>query len=502
MEVRGTEGSMRRLVALVTAALAVAFAPPSGSAPPRLDGRGSPGLADAQTFSPAEQREVGRIVRAALTKSGVPSASIAVVRGDRIIFVGAYGKAILNPPRSATTDTRYDIGSVSKQFTATLILMLADERRLGLDDKVSRYLPDLPEADSVTIRQLLAQTSGYPSYWVVSYVSPAMRRPVAPRVIAMGLANRPLGFAPGSRWEYSNTNYVVAGLLVEALEHRSLADVLRARIFAPLRMTSAGVAPNVPSRSADADGYTRVALGPIRPATGPASGWEFGAGGLSMTMSDLAAWDVAMLDHRLLSAAGYAAQQTPTRLADGSDTSYGLGLYVGRKGGHLILRHDGATSGFLTENRIYPDDGDAIAVAVNADFGSAQADIADGVQKMLLGELKDAPASGASAPQIVVDAGTTALAKQVLGDFERGRVERELFTANDLAYLTRQVRDDLRETLERLGPPTQVKLLRHEPWEGYDGSIHELSWKHRKLILVMLRTTDGRLDDFDLFSPD
>ena len=465
-----------------------------------------PPAADAQPFSAAERQKVDALVAGVLAKSDTPSASVVVVRGDRIAFSKAYGEAALQPRRAATTDTRYEIGSIAKQFTATLVLMLVDEGRLSLDDKVGRYLPNASGADQVTIRQLLSQTAGYPNYWVVSYLRPAMRRDVRPQQIVDTWGRQPLMFQPGAQWNYSNTNYVLAGRIVETVEGRPLAETLESRLFRPLAMASAHADFSPPVGRGDAEGYTRVALGPRRSADRPPPGWEFAAGGLSMTPEDLAQWDLAMLGHRLLSPAAYLAQQTSVRLADGSDAHYGLGLYVQEKAGHRILRHDGSTPGFLTENRVYPDDHDAIIVAVNADFGSAPSDIADGLQTILLGDLgghvASATASPAAPPPKPVDPATTALAERVLRDFALGRIDRNLFTANDLGYLTPEVRADLRRTLTRLGPPASVELVRREPWSGYDGSIHEVSWPHRKLVLVMLRTGDGRLDDFDLFSPD
>ncbi|HYE46795.1 MAG TPA: serine hydrolase domain-containing protein [Caulobacter sp.] len=461
----------------------------------------------AQPFTQKEQAEVDRLVAETLAKSKVPSVSVAVVRGGEIAFVKAYGSAQLSPERGATPAARYDIGSVSKQFTATLVLILVDEGRLSLDDTVGRYLPGLVGGDRVTLRQLLSQTSGYINYWRVDYLPPAMRQDVAPQTIVDRWGREPLAFDPGTQWQYSNTNYVLAARIVEIIEGRPLAEVLEARIFKPLGMSSAKVGPAPPFEATDAAGYTRVLFGPTRPAERVPAGWTFGAGGLSMTAKDLALWDLAMLDRRLLSSAGYLGQQTEVRLADGAGAHYGLGVYVGRAGGRRVISHDGASMGFLTQNRVYPDDRSAIVVTVNADFGSAQYEIAEALERMVLGPVAEAPASPTVAaapepPPKPVNAATTSLARRILDDLAVGRLDASLFTSDGASYFTPERRADLQASLAQLGPPNRFELMRWEPWAGYDASIHELGWADRKLVLIMFRTADGRVEEYYLFSPD
>jgi len=150
----------------------------------------------------------------ALADSGAPSVSIAVVVNGRIAYLKAYGKARLNPATVATPEMRYSIGSVSKQFMACAILMLVEEGKLSLDDKVGRYLPNLTRANEITIRQLLSHTSGYQDYYPLDYVAPFMQKPVTADDILKTWAGKPLDFDPGTRWQYSNTNYVAAGRIL------------------------------------------------------------------------------------------------------------------------------------------------------------------------------------------------------------------------------------------------------------------------------------------------
>jgi len=150
-----------------------------------------------------------------LAKTGAPSASVAVVRDGKLDWARAYGLATLEPKTPAMPAMRYSIGSISKQFTASAILMLAEEGKLSLDDRVVRWLPELTRAKDVTIRELLSMTSGYQDFWPQDYVMPGMLEPATAQQIADTWAKKPLDFEPGTKWQYSNTNYVIAGMIAE-----------------------------------------------------------------------------------------------------------------------------------------------------------------------------------------------------------------------------------------------------------------------------------------------
>jgi len=238
---------------------------------------------------------IDKAVNDVLKQTGAPSASIAVVKDGKIVYTHAYGLARLEPPMPATSDMRYSIGSISKQFTASAILMLAEEGKLSLDDRMARWFPDLTRASDVSIRELLSMTSGYQDFWPQDYVMPMMLNPVTPQEILNGWAKKPLDFEPGTKWQYSNTNYVIAGMIVEKAAGMPLLDFLQKRVFGPLQMTSvvntdlAPLGPDQPLR------YLRYALGPLREAPKEGRGWMFAAGELAMTAQDLAKWDISMI---------------------------------------------------------------------------------------------------------------------------------------------------------------------------------------------------------------
>src|SRR2546427_4417863 len=191
----------------------------------------------AQTQLSSELREkIDKLAREALAKTGAPSASVAVVANGQIAYVKAYGNARVEPRMPATPEMRYSIGSISKQFTATAILLLQEQGKLSLDDKVAKFIPNLTRSKEVTIRQLLSHTSGYQDYWPQDYVMPIMLQPVTKEKILDLWARKPLDFDPGTKWQYSNTNYVIAGVIVEKVARMPLLQFLREKVFVPLQM--------------------------------------------------------------------------------------------------------------------------------------------------------------------------------------------------------------------------------------------------------------------------
>ena len=250
--------------------------------------------------TPLDTAAIDHAATEILKTTQVPSASIAVVQDGRVVYTHAYGTQA--PRQPATVAARYPIASISKQFTATAILMLADEGKLSLDDKVGKYLPGLTDADKVTIRQLLSHTSGYRDFWPQDYSFAAMAKPVQPMEILDRWAKAPLDFAPGSQWQYSNTGYVAAGLIVEKVSGEPLMRFLTERVFQPLHMESA-VDADFGMTRADATPHMRYALGPVRPERPAAPGWLYAAGQLAMNAPDLARWDIGMIDAKLLSPA-------------------------------------------------------------------------------------------------------------------------------------------------------------------------------------------------------
>src|SRR4051812_3690861 len=170
--------------------------------------------AQETTLAPDVADKIETIVHSVLAETGVPSASLAIVKDNKVAFRQAYGRSRLDPPQKAEPAMRYAIGSISKQFTAAAVMFLVEEGKLRLDDPVSKFFPSLTRASDVTIRMLLSHTSGYSDYWPQDYVMPGMLQLTTPQRIIDQWAKKPLDFDPGTKWQYSNTNYVIAGQIV------------------------------------------------------------------------------------------------------------------------------------------------------------------------------------------------------------------------------------------------------------------------------------------------
>src|SRR6185503_18939787 len=222
-------------------------------------------LANAQAeLSPELRTKIDKLADDVLSRSGVPGASVAVVKDGKIVYLKAYGSARLEPKTPATSEMRYSIGSISKQFTAVAMLLLQEQGKLSLDEKVAKFIPDLTRANEVTIRQLLSHTSGYQDYWPQDYVMPMMLQPVTSAKILDMWARKPLDFDPGTKWQYSNTNYVIAGVIIEKVSGKPLLQFLKEKVFTPLGMASVANIDEKKLGDTDPTGYMRYALGPLR----------------------------------------------------------------------------------------------------------------------------------------------------------------------------------------------------------------------------------------------
>jgi CubicO group peptidase (beta-lactamase class C family) len=437
------------------------------------------------TLDPALQSRVDRIAQQVLDQTGVPSASVAVVQHGKLVYTHAYGFARLATPSTpaipATPEMRYSIGSISKQFTAAAILLLQEEGKLTLDDPVGKYVPGLTQGDVVTIRQILSHTSGYQDYWPEDYVMTPMLHPESSQQILDTWAKKPLDFEPGTQWQYSNTNYVIAGRIVEAVTGHPLMDFLTNRIFRPLGMTSVWNSDEAKLTQADATAYYRHALGPLRVAPKEGRGWMFAAGELAMTAHDLALWDESLIAQTILKPESYKQMFTEVKLKSGKGTHYGLGVEVVDRDGHRSIEHSGEVSGFVSDNEVLIDDGVAVAVLTNQDAVSAAITIAH-----------------LAAPAVLATPATPA-ETQALGiyrDLQQGRIDRTLLAPNLSNYFTPEALADFRDSLAPLGEPFTFHQTREELRGGMTFHAFQIVYPGKHLTLTTYTYPDGKLEQY------
>lgn len=435
-------------------------------------------------LAPSTQTLVDKAVEKVLARTGVPSASVAIVRDSKIAYAHAYGLAKIEDKVPATPDMRYKIGSNSKQITATAVLLLSDEGKISLSDPVSRFFPGLTRANEIAIRELLSHTSGYEDYYALDYVAPYMLRPTTPRAIMDTWAKKPLNFAPGTEWQYSNTNYTIAGAIIEKITGKPLIDFLRARIFEPLGMQTAIDVDRQPWSSMDPIGYTRYALGPPRAAKPEGANWIFAAGELAMTPSDMARWDISLMNGTILKPPLLKELTTEVLLKSGAPTGYALGLGVSTQNGRRVWSHGGGTSGFISSNTTFPDDHMAITVFTNQDDPAAH-EIARELTNILNEPVEDSN-SARDLESI----------KAIYRQLSEGKLDRSLLTSDANAYFTDRAIADYAASLKPLGNPIRLEETSSSERGGMSYRFYRVQTQTKTLTVSTFFTPAGKLDQF------
>ncbi|HEY3267321.1 MAG TPA: serine hydrolase domain-containing protein [Armatimonadota bacterium] len=309
----------------------------------------------------ARADRVDSLVRAAMASGHVPGLSLAITRRGKVVKTAGYGYANLELRVRATPNTVYSLHSVSKQFTAAAAMILVERGMLNLDESVTRYLSGLPDAwKPITIRNLLTHTCGIPDYLNEMNLSGNSDSEV---IAALG--KLPLRFAPGDKWSYSNSGYLVLAQVVLKVSGRTTQDLLQERVFGPLHMDATRsadrsvVIPNRSSKYIWKDGAFQNAEFAITVE-------QVADGGLMSTALDLAKWDAALYTDRVLRPESLKQMWTAHRLNNGASTGYGFGWFVVDTDGRRRLVHYGASAnGDRAAIARYPDDGLGIIILVN-----------------------------------------------------------------------------------------------------------------------------------------
>ncbi|MGA9672871.1 MAG: serine hydrolase domain-containing protein [Terracidiphilus sp.] len=435
----------------------------------------------ADNIDPALKARVDRIATQVLNQTGVPSASVAIVQHGKLVYTHAYGHARLDPATAATPQMRYSIGSISKQFTAAAILLLQEQGKLSLDDTVGKYIPSLTEGDKVTIRQILSHTSGYQDYWPEDYVMTPMLRPESSQQILDTWAKKPLDFEPGTQWQYSNTNFVIAGRIVETVTGAPLMDFLVEHIFRPLGMKSVWNSDEAKLTSVDATPYVRNALGPLRVAPKEGRGWMFAAGELAMTPHDLALWDESLIAQSILKPGSYKQMFTEVKLNDGKGTHYGLGVEVRDRAGHRSIEHSGEVSGFVSDNEVLVDDGVAVVVLTNQMAVNAASTIAHLAAPVVLSVPPTAP------EQQAID---------IYHGLQQGRIDRSLLAPNLNDYFSPETIGDFQSSLSPLGEPLTFHQSHEDLRGGMTFRVFDIVYPSKHLRLTTYTYPDGKLEQY------
>jgi D-alanyl-D-alanine carboxypeptidase len=421
-------------------------------------------LAQAQITHDTELK-IADIASKVLQTTGVPSASIGVVQNGKIVYTGAFGLASIKPEKAAEPSMAYPIGSISKQFTATAVLLLQQQGKLSIDDPVAKYFPQLTRAKDVKLRNLMSMTSGYEDFAPQDYSIPDWYKPRDPAVTVREWATKPLDFEPGSEYQYSNTNYVLLALIVEKITGEPFYKFLRETVLDRAQL------PGVFNAYTDREklrplGYISYALQPPRVLPLEANSWYFGDGELAMSASTLLTWDLTYMTQSILSPASYKQMETPFTFTNGKPSDYALGLSVQNRNGHRELEHGGEVGGYVAENIVYPDDKFAIVVLTNEVASSAAAKIGTQLTQLLL------PSAIPPDPPDTVAAQLPA----ILAGLANGQIDRTLFTANCLSYFSPEALADFQATLSPLGGVATVNRTRTNLRGGMTFGLYQVTF--------------------------
>jgi CubicO group peptidase (beta-lactamase class C family) len=325
-----------------------------------------------QRLPPPVAKRIDGDVKTALRRFGVPGAAVMVIQNGRISFSEAFGLRDMARRLPVRSDTLFEIGSITKQFTAASILQLQEAGKLKLDDNVSNYLPDAPHAREVTIRELLAHTSGLHDYLDTPQADQLSSKPISYDELIARIAPLPLDFTPGSRWAYSNTGYQILGRIIEKVSGETYMGYVRRQILDPLHMRNTHTMTEEDRLPNLATGYLHVNA-KVEIAPPIHADWARAAGLLVSTMSDLSRWDAALRGGEIVSMASYTAMTTPFVTSQNGSADYGLGLFVDSLYDQPRIGHTGGTNGSTTADEYFPRQDVRIIAFTNLGDGAPEA---------------------------------------------------------------------------------------------------------------------------------
>jgi CubicO group peptidase (beta-lactamase class C family) len=429
---------------------------------------------------------VDAYLKSEMATQKIPGVAVAVIEQGRVVLAKGYGLANVEHGVPVDADTIFQSGSLGKQFTAALIMLLAEDGKLTIEDPLSKYFPEIPESwRAITIRHLLTHTSGIPEYADSSFDLQRNYSEGELLRIALGLK---LEFTPGSRWNYSNTGYLLLGLVSQRAGGDSYEALLRDRIFVPLGMKTARVISEADIVAHRAGGY-RLVGETLKNQEWVAPTLNTTADGcLYFSLNDLIAWDQAWRNGALLSKASWAEMVSPVRLNSGKTYPYGFGIGLGTVNGQNVERHGGAWQGFKTYRARYL--GDDFSVLVLANLAEADPGrLSDGVAALV--SPKTAQVSSPLADQ---EPAVTERLKRLLADAAAAKL-----SPAELAYVRNgyfpEASGAYSKLLEGLGEPQRIAIV--EKLELGDDIVYQcdVEYAARKFTVRLGVAPDGKISE-------
>jgi D-alanyl-D-alanine carboxypeptidase len=436
----------------------------------------------------ARADEVDDYIRSEMRDQHIPGLSVAVVRSGRVVKAQGYGLASIELNAPATADTVYPLASITKPFTAAAVLLLAQEGRLGLDDKISRYVEKTPAAwGEVTIRQLLAHTSGIKDH--LNEMHGKTCNGTSPEEITSYIATLPLNFAPGSQWLYSNTGYLLLQIILQKVSGKPFDELLAERVFGPLGMKATrrnSLDEIIPNRAA---GYLweggRLRNSPFLEPTL----YDNADAGLLSSVLDLARWDAALYQDGILNASSRERMWTPVKLASGSTFPYGLGWHLEDVHGHRLVYHEGNRQDGSSVMARYPED--KLTVIVLTNLGNAAT---TRISRHLAGLYVPALAA-ADRPIADAEPRVTARIKAVLLAIQAGTIDPAPFTQEMWQGFYPAGVQGFQQALRSFGAFKSITLLAREAKGDARSYRYQVTFGETTMIIDFTLTKDDRISE-------
>jgi D-alanyl-D-alanine carboxypeptidase len=305
---------------------------------------------------------VDGVARAAMQQQGMPGMTVALAKNGAMLYVQSYGVSDLTTQQSAQPSTIFEIGSVTKQFTAALIMKLQELGQLHVDDSISIYLPEYNFPSAITLRMMLTHTSGLADFTNFPQLGDWVKNGVSEATVLTAVSRAALQFAPGTQYSYSNSNFFALGTIIEKLTGQSYAATLQLFIIQPLGLSNTYY--SLPPAAQSATGYTNNGAGLVSAIIWDRSA-AFAAGALSSNVYDLVAWDNALVNGKVVSTTSFKTMTTSNGFAIPGGGSYGFGLALWTFNNRPIIWHNGQIGGFTAETAVFLDTGFAVVVLAN-----------------------------------------------------------------------------------------------------------------------------------------
>jgi CubicO group peptidase (beta-lactamase class C family) len=430
---------------------------------------------------------IDELVRAEMAKYHVPGLSIGVVRNGKVILAKGYGLANVELGVPASPDTIYEIGSLSKQFTAAAIMLLVEEGKISLDERVSKYLPDLPAAwGEVTVRHLLTHTSGVPNYGGGDY-DKLRGQDVTPSEIIKTVADRPLDFHPGERYAYSNTNYTLLGMTIERISGKPYGEFMTEHIFQPMGMSATRLNDLRLVVKNRASGYSWEDES-LRNREYWSASHFYSSGGIVSSVMDLLKWQAVLSARKLLKPSSWEQMWTPQRLNDGKSGSYALGWQVESAWGHRVIHHYGGKPGFAAAMRWFPDDQLTVIALANTDSFAVLVPLPNAIARYLLPQLKPIEEKG---PE------TTRRLKEVLAQLADGHADPTQFTPEAQSVLLPEI-SRVTAFYRSLGPLKSFRVIEQTSDEKARTYLCWTVFRHSAWMHQFVLTPDGKIAELSI----